>query len=318
LQTEGSHPCWTFDFTGREFQLLPVFSWVYDAVVADVTVAIFTFTKNEATAVTELLNRVHVGLPAFGPTVWALTTAGQEVVEGRLSDGRVARLEHRPLSAQGNVIAAAALSRSAWGHRADYYVFYGCCGAVDKNAVDEVFRVAWVSYMSLGVVSDSPSGEVVKLKNKWIVRTKRSEQEPLDPIELPAWSGTAGSASVLGLRDAHVLATDKVINVSPGIAPVPIHKPPSGAIYAKEEWTYAQALAQYVEMAPETPILIDMETFGIASTMEAMGLGLRVVVLRVVTDALTDKRHQTDADQLRRLRAGSNQLAGAIATMLGM
>ncbi len=61
-----------------------------------------------------------------------------------------------------------------------------------------------------------------------------------------------------------------------------------------------------------------METFGIASTMEAMGLGLRVVVLRVVTDALTDKQGQTDAVQLARLRAGSNQLAGAIATMLGM
>lgn len=222
------------------------------------------------------------------------------------------------MSAQGNVIAAAALSRSAWGERADYYLFYGCCGAVDTNHVGEIFRVAWVSYMSLGVVSDSPQGEVVKLKNKWIVRTKPSEQEPLDPIELPAWSGAPGSEPVLGLRDAHVLATDKVIKVAPGIEPVPIHKPPSGAIYSKEDWTYAQALAQYVGMEPETPILIDMETFGIASTMEAMGLGLRVVVLRVVTDALTDKQGQTDAVQLARLRAGSNQLAGAIATMLGM
>ncbi len=98
-----------------------------------------------------------------------------------------------------------------------------------------------------------PQGEVVKLKNKWIVRTKPSEQEPLDPIELPAWSGAPGSEPVLGLRDAHVLATDKVIKVAPGIEPVPIHKPPSGAIYSKEDWTYAQALAQYVGMEPETP-----------------------------------------------------------------
>jgi hypothetical protein len=172
--------------------------------VADVTVEIFTFTTNEATAVTELLTRLYIDVPVFGPTVWTPTKLGEEALEGRLSDGRTARLEHHRLSAQGNVVAAAELTRSVWGNReknrADYYVFYGCCGTVDSKLVGQVFRAAWVSYMSLGVVVASPDGEVVKLKNKWIVRTQPNKQAPLDAIELPAGStGAPGSVSGLGL-----------------------------------------------------------------------------------------------------------------------
>jgi hypothetical protein len=290
--------------------------------VADVTVAIFTFTTNEATAVTELLTRLYIDLPLFGPTVWTPTKLGEEALEGSLSDGRTARLEHHPLSAQGNVVAAAALSRSVWENReenrADYYVFYGCCGTVDAKLVGQVFRAAWVSYMSLGVVDDSPGGEVVKLKNKWIVRTHPNEQAPLDAIELPAGStGAPGSLSGLGLPDAHVLATDKVIKIAPGVAPVPIHTPPSGPIYAKGDWTYSQALAQYSGMATK-PVLIDMETFGIASAMHALGLSERVIVLRVITDALSDKERQSEQEQLDFLREGLAELADAIATILGI
>ena len=111
----------------------------YDVAVADVTVAIFSFTRNEATAVTELMARLYIDLPVFGTTVWAPTKQAEEAVEGRLSDGRTARVEHHPLSAQGNVVAAAALSRSTRENRADYYVFYGCCGTVDSKLVGQCF-----------------------------------------------------------------------------------------------------------------------------------------------------------------------------------
>lgn len=293
-------------------------SWVYDVAVADVTVALFTFTRNEATAVTELLARLYIDLPAFGTTVWKPTKQGEETLEGRLSDGRTARVEHHSLSAQGNVVAAAALSRSTRENRADYYVFYGCCGTVDSKLVGQVFRAERVSYLSLGVVVASPDGEVVKLKNKWIVRTDPDEQAPLDAIEFRAGSaGAPGSVSGLELPDAHVLATDKVIKVLPGVAPVPIDTLSSGPIYAQEDWTYSLALALYSGMATK-PVLIDMESFGIASAMRAMGLCERVLVLRVVTDALTDKADQSEQDQLDFLRAGLAELAAAIATILGI
>lgn len=286
--------------------------------VADVTVAIFTFTKNEATAVTELLTRLYIDLPVFGTTTWTPTDSVDEALEGRLSDGRTARVEHHPLSAQGNVVAAAALSRSTRENRADYYVFYGCCGSIDSKLVGQVFRAERVSYLSLGVVDASSDGEVVKLKNKWIVQTQPDEQAPLAAIELRAGSaGAPGSVSGLDLPDAHVLATDKVIKVSPGAPPVPLQTLASGPVYAKEDWTYSLALALYSGIATQ-PVLVDMESFGIASAMRALGLCERVLVLRVVTDALSDKVDQSEQDQLDFLRTGLGELASAIATILGI
>jgi hypothetical protein len=47
-----------------------------------------------------------------------------------------------------------------------------------------------------------------------------------------------------------------------------------------------------------------MESFGIASTMEALGLSYRVLVLRVVTDALSNMEAQPDQQQLDLLKAG--------------
>lgn len=286
--------------------------------MADVTVAIFTFTKNEATAVTELLARLCVDLPAFGPTIWAPTKPGEEALEGRLSDGRTARLEHHALSAQGNVVAAAALSRSTRENRADYYVFYGCCGTVDPDLVGQVFRAEKVSYLSLGVVAASAAGEVVQLQNKWIVPTQPSEQPPLEAIELRAGSaGAPGSVWGLDVPDAHVLATDKVIKISPGSPPAPLNSPSSARVYAKENWTYSHALALYSETATK-PVLVDMESFGIASTMRSLGLCERVLVLRVASDALTNKAYQSEQDQLDFLRTGLDDLAAAVATILGI
>lgn len=318
---------------------------VYDVAVADltdiadVTVEIFTFTTNEATAVTELLTRLYIDLPVFGPTTWKSTKLGDEVLEGRLDDGRIAKLEHHPLSAQGNVLAATELARSVWGNRekkrADYYLFYGCCGTVDPELIGQVFRVKSVSYMSLGVVKSDddddgdgdddgdreslPNLEVVKLKNKWIVHTNSDEQAPFKTVALPAGSaGAPGSVAGLGLSEAHVLATDKVVKVAPSAAPEPILEGPSGPVYEKAEWTYSEALAQYTEVAPRTTALIDMETFGIGSAMRALGLSERVIVLRVATDALSDKATQTEEQQLNLLRGGLADLADSIATILGI
>ncbi|MCV7007147.1 MULTISPECIES: hypothetical protein [Mycobacterium] len=294
------------------------FARVYDDAVADVTVAIFTFTKNEATAVTELLARLCVDLPAFGPTVWAPAKPGDQALEGCLSDGRTARLEHHALSAQGNVVAAAALSRSTRENRADYYVFYGCCGTVDPDLVGQVFRAERVSYLSLGVVAPSADGEVVQLQNKWIVPTQPSEQAPLEAIELRAGSaGAPGSVWGLDVRDAHVLATDKVIKISPGVAPAPLNSPSGAPVFAKENWTYSLALALHSQMATK-PILVDMESFGIASAMRSLGLCERVLVLRVASDALTNKAYQSEQDQLGFLRTGLADLAAAVATILGI
>ncbi len=290
----------------------------YDGAVADVTVAIFTFTRNEATAVTELLTRLCVELPVFGATAWKPIKPGEEALEGRLSDGRMARLEHHALSAQGNVVAAAALSRSTRESRADYYVFYGCCGTLDSKLIGQVFRAERVSYLSLGVVTASAEGEVVKLQNKWIVRTQPDEQPPLEAIELRAGSaGAPGSVWGLDLPDAHVLATDKVIKIAPGVPPAPIDSSSSGPVYAKGDWTYSRALALYSRMATK-PVLVDMESFGIASAMRSLGLCERVLVLRVVSDALSDKADQSDQDQLDFLRAGLADLAAAVATILGI
>jgi len=286
--------------------------------VADVTVALFTFTKNEATAVTELLARLCVDLPTFGTSIWAQAGPGDEALEGRLSDGRSARLEHHALSAQGNVVAAAALSRSTRENRADYYVFYGCCGTLDRRLVGKVFRAEKVSYLSLGVVAASAEGEVVQLQNKWIVRTQPSEQAPLEAIELRAGAaGAPGSVWGLDVPDAHVLATDKVIKISPGVAPAPLNSPSGSPVYAKENWTYSLALALHSQLTTK-PILVDMESFGIASTMRALGLCERVLVLRVASDALADKADQREEDQLDFLRAGLPDLAAAISTILGL
>lgn len=288
--------------------------------MADVSLAVVTFTKTEETAVRELLSRLYVGSDVFGPTVWAPTSLGEFALEGRLSDGRIARIEHRSLIAQGNVIAAAELSRSANAEeRMDYYLFYGCCGAVTPDLVGQVFRVASVSYMSLGVVVETPDGEEVKLKNKWIVQTNPDEQRPLDTIAMPTGApGTPGFVAGLELPSAHVLSTDKVIKRAPGKVPVPRYTGPTGPVYAKDEWTYGEAIAQYLSIAAGSPVLIDMETFGIASVMRAAGLGDRVIVLRVVTDALTDKVSQSDVEQLELLRSGSTALATAIADILDL
>ena len=283
--------------------------------MANLAVQIFTFTSTESAAVDELVTGM-----ATATVTWTLVGERTIMAPRRTGAGN-AVIRHTPLSAQGNVVAATALTKGFTEAIADYYIFYGCCGVVDAADVGKIFRVASVSYLSLGVVRNPKtttgpqSDEVVKLKNKWIVLTDPADQSPLPTITLPAGApGQPGTVDGLDIADAHVLATDKVINVPPAtLAPAPIT--PGGNVYAKGEWTYAQSLAQYANSAA-VPVLVDMESFGIASTALALGRDLRVLVLRVATDALSDKPGQSDAEQQRRLTARLPELAAVLARII--
>jgi hypothetical protein len=319
--------------------------------VADLDVVIFTFTDTEFTAVRSLLNSYLDPNRADSPP-WRVAFLGGETITRTFADGRTAQIEHKPLRAQGNVTAAAELARAAYGipgtrdPQADYYIFYGCCGALDEELIGEAFRVSRVAYLSLGSVTNGasqarqlvtnkpepePAGsktpaneasevviETVKLKNKWIVRTDPDNQQPLSSIPLPTGSKDApGPLMFLNLPDAFVLATDKVIKIPPAEnAPkeswIEHH---GGPVYNQDEWTYGQALAHCKKYVPG-PILIDMETFGIASTMRAMGLRERVLVLRVVTDALTNKAGQPKSDQLDMLHKQLPVLDEVLTTIM--
>jgi hypothetical protein len=88
-------------------------------------------------------------------------------------------------------------------------------------------------------------------------------------------------------------------------------------VYAADEWTYGQALAHCRDHVPG-PILIEMETFGIASTMRALTLDDRVLVLRVVTDALSNKEKQTKQQQFELLTGQLHVLGHVLATIMGI
>ncbi|MCV7290766.1 hypothetical protein H7J87_36120 [Mycolicibacterium wolinskyi] len=333
--------------------------------MADLDVVIFTFTDTEAAAVKSLLE-LYVDPNRTDPTLWR-AALGKELIMGTLTDGRTVQIEHKPLRAQGNVTAATELTRAVYDdavdHQpsADYYIFYGCCGALDGKLTGEIFRVSSVSYMSLGSVKD-PRGQVVEnkpehvtdssgqggdqlmvkerppvvigavaqtpvdavtetvtLKNKWIVRTHPGEQAPLGSIELPTGSESApGRLKLLNIPDAYVLATDKVIEIPPAMnAPTPRRTPLEGPIFDAGEWTYGETLAHCRENV-KGYVLIDMETFGIASAMRALGLGDGVLVLRVVTDALTNKVNQADQDQLGLLKSRLPALDDILTTIMGI
>jgi hypothetical protein len=199
------------------------------------------------------------------------------------------------------VVAGAALasvfSAVPLPERPTYVVFYGCAGSIDKQYVGDVFLVGSVSYASLGEVVRSGNAESVRLKNKWICAIpEHSRPTSPEPGPLPRF----GFSTVLGdaaldlrgatdLAEAHVVATDKVVKLAAAAAP-PARMPSSGGnveLYAKAEWEYSQVLA-FEKSKSSIPVLVEMESYGIATTARALGIEKSVVVLRVVTDALED------------------------------
>lgn len=348
------------------------------STVADRDVVIFTFTDTEEEAVDSLLDAyLDTESTAVDSTSWN-AIRGANAIHGTMADGRTIRIEHKPLRVQGNVNAAMVMAREAFddleGHtpRTDYYIFYGCCGALDGDLIGNVYRISRASYLSLGSVANMPNNlevqkpegvtirrpeqvvmhasdqqqvvtttpeqvvvsnpeavvvtapshtsnsETVRLKNKWIVRTDSTEARPLGSIEIPLGKPRGpGPLFFLDLPDAYALATDKVIKIPP--APNPPQSADQdelGHIFEPAEWSYGEALAHSQTQVTNKPVLIDMETYGIASAMRAMRLEERVIVLRVVTDALSNKEGQPDEDQLQFLKNRLSALAAVLTAIM--
>lgn len=294
--------------------------------MANRNVVIFTFNDNENTAVQTLLASYLRNPGPTGGTIWQPAGLLSDTLIGSLPGGRTAQIQHRHLRAQGNVTAATELARAATGgtpdSEADVYIVYACCGAINEKLIGNIYRVSRAAYVSLGSVKSpesvkkaakadkpatsatadkpepprsKPTGgkaseavtETVTLKNFWFVRTEPTWVPPLGTIDLP----TPPALQSLKLPEAFVLATDKVIQIPPAPrAPKSKGRDIDGRVVydPSDKWTYGQALAHCKKYVPG-PILIDMETYGIASIMRVMGLRSRVLVLRVVTDALENK-----------------------------
>lgn len=249
-------------------------------------IGVVSFNENEAFAVDSLLSDLASG----APSPWR-REGPQAIARDYGTD--TWRLEHFSLLAQGNVVAAAALAAqfAATQPKLDFVVFYGCAGAVEPLDVGEVFLVQRAHYLSLGKVApiEGEGGELVTLKNKWLCHLLPPvDAEPLAPGVFPlcSKSGPVDVPAITGLPTARVAATDKVVMVPVGTPPAAKEPGPPHDLYEKKEWTYGEALGFVAATAG--PLLVEMESFGIARVADALGILDRVVVLRVTTDALVD------------------------------
>lgn len=301
--------------------------------MADLNVTIFTFNDNEADAVDYLLD-LYLGGTKATAGVWSVPRRHSDTIIGTLNPSGPApmtvAIRHKPLRAQGNVTAGAELARTAFEDpdardpADDYYIYYACCGALDGRLIGKGFRVSDVAYISLGSVKPrGGGGEVAKLKNKWFVYTQPYYQKPLSSFTFRTGTKAApGRLKFLKIKPAYVLATDKVIQVPPAKKappPSPYGSSLAATVYPDAEWTYGKAMAHSRDHLPDKNILIDMETFGVASTAHAMGLQDRVLVLRVVTDALTNKDSKTIPNQRTILMNNAvTVLHRALSTIMGI
>jgi nucleoside phosphorylase len=253
-------------------------------------IGVVSFNENEAFAVDSLLSDLASG----SPSPWR--REGPQAI-ARDYGADTWRLEHFSLLAQGNVIAAAALAAQFAASKTnfDFVVFYGCAGAVEPLDVGEVFLVQRAHYLSLGKVApagnqrDGKGSELVTLKNKWLCHLQPPvDAEPLAPGVFPlcSKSGPVDVPAITGLPTARVAATDKVVTVPIGVAPEPNELGPPHDLYEKAEWTYGASLGFIASTAG--PLLVEMESFGIARVAEALDILDRVIVLRVTTDTLVD------------------------------
>ena len=271
---------------------------------------VVTFNENEFRAVDALFDDL-----GQQPTVWS--RQGPEALE--TSEPRHIVLRHRPMRAQGNVLAAAKLAEAFADQQRQptFVVFYGCAGSANASSVGSAFLVGHVSYASLGTVSPSGANEVVTLKNKWLCWTDPKDVDPIESIEFSASVGTGALdlVAATSLERAHVLATDKVIRVGASTPPVASVPGPPTRKYLKEEWTYGQAIAHAQEQAGGVPLLVEMESFGIGAVATALSFKDSVVIVRVVTDDLVN--HATsDAQQAAHLMAGRVALSRVLFAMM--
>lgn len=252
----------------------------------DLRIDIVTFNANEERAVEQFLDDL---LQAWS----AWSRAGRRGI--KLKGKNNVELNHMALNAQGNVVAAAQLAMAFADieKRPDFVIFYGCAGAVDPAYVGEAFLIGSVSYASLGTVEPSgrAQGETVTLKSKWLCNTRNSGASPLESIDFSEAlsKGALNLQSATSLTTAHVVATDKVIRVAASLAPprplagTPVH-------YASGPWTYGDALAYVTQCYRASPVLVEMESFGIGKIAHALSFDDHVVIVRVVTDDLVGHR----------------------------
>lgn len=280
-------------------------------------ITVVSFNENEQDAVESLLD----ALVNYAGSPWTTRHARLSSISRDVGADLRWVIEHVPLRAQGNLLAASQLAREfARDERADFVVFYGCAGAVTPPHEDSVFLVKSVNYLSLGTVEGDANGERVTLKNKWLVHLDPpAEVEPLSQVRFPIAGGGApvDLCALTPLPTAHVAATDKVVRVAAGVAPVPTVHPPPQARYPREEWTYGQALGMVLAQIGTTPLLVEMESYGIALVAAALRFDERVVVVRVTTDTLTD--HAAPGGHTRQralLESGRAALALVLLTLL--
>ena len=275
------------------------------------SIGVVSFNANEANAVDRLLSDLASG----APSPWQRD--GTDAIRRRFGPEEDWRLEHVPLLAQGNVLAAARLAEffQDRSKAPDYVVFYGCAGAIDPANDASVFLVEDVNYLSLGTVEAAPAGELVTLKNKWLCHLDpAADVQPLDVVTFPACTpgGSFDLPALSGIPLARVAATDKVVRVGRSGIPEPVRKGPPHDRWKKAEWTYGQALDLVARGSGV--VLVEMESYGIGRIAQALKIADRVVVLRVTTDALTDHGH-TSARQLQLLEDGRRVLARVLAVL---
>jgi len=272
------------------------------------SVQIVTFNANEASAVNGFISQ----LVAAQDSIWRFDGPFVALAQGTPKQS----IRHVPLSAQGNTMAAGQVARFFSDSKPqDFVIFYGCAGAINPANVGSAFLVKGSYYASLGTVEMKGGRENVTLKNKWIVDTG-TNQTPLDALELPRASSDDSLNLPIrtGISTAHVIATDKVVRVTPTIAPTPISTTLPHARYAKAEWTYAQSLA-YFASSHSGDLLVEMESFGICTIAHALGIADQTLILRIATDDLVN--HATsDKQQFDLLWAGRTALARLVLAVL--
>jgi hypothetical protein len=274
------------------------------------SIAVVSFNGNEAHAVDLLLSDLTPG----APSPWARN--GERAIRRPYGTDEW-RLEHVPLSAQGNVVAGAQLAELFADHNPpDYIVFYGCAGALDARNTGSVFLVRYANYLSLGTVEPfSGPTESITLKNKWLCHVLPKEVDPLDVVSFPMCMPGTGVLDLCGLSDippARVAATDKVIKIRPGIAPTPVLNAPPHDQYTKGDWSYGAALAHVASGGDA--VIVEMESYGIGRIAQALKLEDRVVVVRVTTDSLAD--HAVSDEQQRNLLERGRHVLGRVLEVL--
>ena len=271
------------------------------------SVQIVSFNSNEERAVDLLLDDIG----ASG--IWV--RHGERALR-RLYGTDTWRIEHAPLRAQGNVIAAAQLAEFFLEHRnQDFIVFYGCAGALRPDRSRSVFLVQRANYLSLGTVSQdaverpSPSrisGSAISIRATTCFRLNEccfpDDCRAREPGFVHAYRNSSQShrRNGQGGQNRAWCRTDTALDGSPH------------PLYAKEEWTYGQALALMNNLGVN--VLVEMEFMGSALSLRPYTSRIRWSSSRTTTDTLRD--HADSADQQRALLERGRRVLGHVVAAL--